>query len=226
MRALAAAVLAALSPAPAAACVLALTLLVDVSGSIDAGEYREQMDGLAAALEDAEVVDALVQGQSALRLVQFSGAGEQAEVLGWRRMLSRGAVARTAAEIRAAPRAWIGGRTAVGDALAEALAAKAAVADCRRRVIDISGDGQVNDGVPMGGPRAAARAAGVTVNALAIEGEGRSLSVTQFFRGQVITGRDAFVITARGFPRLSPRDPRQAVARSRRAGVMSPRVRA
>ncbi|WP_342774985.1 DUF1194 domain-containing protein [Litoreibacter halocynthiae] len=38
--------------ASAQACELALVLAVDVSGSVDPGEYRLQMEGLGAALGD------------------------------------------------------------------------------------------------------------------------------------------------------------------------------
>ena len=41
-----------LSSPAAFACDIALTLAVDVSGSVDGREYRIQMDGVAAALAD------------------------------------------------------------------------------------------------------------------------------------------------------------------------------
>lgn len=183
--------------APAYACRLALILAIDVSNSIDSGEYRFQVDGLADALEDAAIADALVQGQAALTVVQWSGAGDQAVVVPWVRMLSPGHVGRLARQVRATRRQFFGGRTAIGTALQWMLPEFDAVADCRRRVIDISGDGAVNDGVGMPAPRMAARAAGVTVNGLAIDRLG--LSITEFYRRHVITGRDAFVLTARGY---------------------------
>ncbi|NNU81949.1 DUF1194 domain-containing protein [Halovulum dunhuangense] len=187
----------ALAAGPARACALALALVVDVSGSIDPGEYRFQADGLAEALVQPDVADALVQRQAALMVMQFSGAGDQAVMLSWQRMLSPQAVATFAENVAAMPRRWSGGKTAVGEAVTAAQAQFAAVADCPRRVIDISGDGMTNDGTGTIAPRAAARRAGVTINALAIDRMGAS--VTQFFRTQVITGRDAFVETARGY---------------------------
>ena len=42
-----------------AACRLALALGLDVSGSVDAAEYRLQLDGVAAALTDEDVQAAL-----------------------------------------------------------------------------------------------------------------------------------------------------------------------
>ncbi|MEO0864759.1 MAG: DUF1194 domain-containing protein, partial [Pseudomonadota bacterium] len=52
---------------------LALLLAVDVSGSVDKQEYRTQMDGLAAALRDGIVADALVAQRAQVALVQWTG---------------------------------------------------------------------------------------------------------------------------------------------------------
>ena len=53
-------------PARLAACDLALLFAVDVSGSVDPSEYRIQMVGLAEALGDAQVAEALVGGQATM----------------------------------------------------------------------------------------------------------------------------------------------------------------
>lgn len=180
---------------PARPCEVALLLSIDVSGSVDAGEYRLQADGLADALADPRIVEALVEGEAALLLMHWSGAGMQREVLPWTRMRGGRDVAAFAATARSAPRAFRGSDTAVGDALAYAVARFGAVADCRRRVIDISGDGPQNAGGPLPPARAAAEAAGIAVNAIAIESLG--LSITEFYRRHVIT-RGGFVMSARG----------------------------
>ncbi len=189
--------LAGLLAAPVQACRLALILAIDVSGSIDPGEYRLQMQGMADALEDSEIAHALVQSEAALMVVQWSGEGDQAIVVPWMRMLTPGHVARLAADLRSTRRRFYGGRTAIGTMMQRAIQTFDQVSDCRHRVIDISGDGAVNDGIAMPGPRIAARAAGVTVNGLAIDRIGRS--ITEFYRRHVITGTGSFVITARGY---------------------------
>ncbi len=56
-------VLTCLTVCPASACETALLLSIDVSGSIDGGDYRLQTEALAATLSDADVVFALVQDQ-------------------------------------------------------------------------------------------------------------------------------------------------------------------
>jgi Ca-activated chloride channel homolog len=181
--------------APVAACTTALILAVDVSNSVDGREYRLQADGLADALGDPTIAEELVRGQVALMVIQWSGAGQQEVSIPWRRMTAPAEVRAFADEARAMPRVFIGANTAVGDMIRFALARFGPVADCRRRVIDVSGDGTDNAGTDPTGARRAAERAGVQINALAIEGLG--LAITNFFRTQVIT-RDGFVMTATG----------------------------
>lgn len=182
---------------PALSCETALLLAIDTSGSIDRGEYRLQTEGLADALADPEVADALVAGQVALAVVQWSGAGQQSLVLPWKRMLSTGAVSDYSSAARALDRAYSGSDTAVGEAIGFAADQFAAVADCRRRVIDMSGDGPINAGRPLGPERARALKAGIVINAIAIEDVGQSVTITEFYRRTVVSP-GGFVLTARG----------------------------
>jgi Ca-activated chloride channel family protein len=186
-----------LTAQPAAPCETALLLSIDVSGSIDAGDYRLQTDGLASALQDPEVAEALVKGQVALAVVQWSGTSEQALVLPWQRMLAPRDVTRFAARAAAIPRAFQGSDTAVGQAIRFATAQFAAVPDCARRVIDISGDGQENAGFTDAAARREAIAAGLTLNAIAIEEPGEAIPITSYYRRWIITP-EGFVVTARG----------------------------
>jgi Ca-activated chloride channel homolog len=190
------ALFALLAP-PAFPCETALVLSIDVSGSIDGGEYRLQAEGLASALSDPAVADALVKGQVALAVVQWSGTAQQTVVLDWQRMLDAGAVTRFASRAAAMPRAFSGSDTAVGQGLRLALAQFPAVADCGRKVIDVSGDGQENAGFTDRKARNEAAAAGITINAIAIEEPGPAFPVTAYFRDWVITP-GGFVVTARG----------------------------
>lgn len=192
-----AALLLCLTTLPALACETALVLSIDVSGSIDAGDYRLQTGGMAFALSDPEVVEALVRDQVALAVVQWSGPEQQALVLPWQRMLTPGAVAAFAERAGAMPRAFKGSDTAVGEGLRFAMAQFAAVPDCRRRVIDISGDGQENAGFTDARARSEAVAAGVMVNAIAIEEPGPAAPVTSYYRNWILTP-GGFVMTARG----------------------------
>lgn len=179
----------------AQACSTALILAVDVSNSIDAGEYAIQVEGLADALLDAEIREALVAGQVALTVIQWSGAGRQEISLPWRRMRTDGDVIAFSNDARAMRRAFIMSDTAVGDIIRFAAGQFGTVSDCARHVIDVSGDGTDNAGTNPTQARILAERQGIQINGLAIEGLG--VSITNFYRRHVIT-RDGFVMTSRG----------------------------
>lgn len=187
-----------LSALPARACDVALLFAIDVSGSVDRGEYRLQMDGLSLALRDPTIADVLEAGQVALKVVQWSGLGQQQISIPWTRMRSRDDVERFATDVVRLPRAFVRSDTAVGEVLHFAADQFGPVSDCRRRVIDVSGDGPTNVGRPSGPASAAAARAGIEINGIAIEMAGRSMAVTEYYRRFVITRPGGFVMTARG----------------------------
>jgi len=178
----------------AAACDTALMLSIDVSNSVDPGEYRLQTDGLADALADPEIVEALVQGQVALAVMQWSGAERQALSIPWTRMSTAADVALFATQARLTERAFVLSDTAPAEAVYFALEQFGDVADCARHIIDVSGDGTPNAGTDILAARLAAERAGVTINGIAIESMG--MAITGFYQRSLIT-RDGFVITAR-----------------------------
>ncbi len=183
-----------LTTSQAMACDTALLLTIDVSNSIDVAEYRLQTDGMADALLDPEVMDALVQGQTALAVIQWSGEGRQEVSIPWTQVRSPSDVQDFSITARSMPRAFVLSDTAPGDAILFALDYMAQAPQCLRQVIDVSGDGTPNSGSDT---RAASREAerrGVTINGIAIESMG--LAITNFFSRSVVT-RDGFVITAR-----------------------------
>ena len=184
----------ALATGAAKACTTALVLAIDVSNSIDPAEYRIQTDGLADALLDGQIREALVAGKVALSVVQWSGIGSQEVTFPWIRIRSDADVLALSERARNMPRAFIMSDTAVGDIIEFAAAQFGEVQDCTRRVIDISGDGTDNAGTNPDTARARAQRAGIQINGLAIEGIG--LSITNFYRRHVIT-QDGFVMTAR-----------------------------
>jgi Ca-activated chloride channel family protein len=184
-----------LSALPARACETALLLAMDVSNSVDPGEYRLQIDGLAQALADPAIAEILVRDRVALSVMQWSGTDRQTISLPWTRMLSPAHVTAFAARVRGLERAFILSDTAPAEALRYALRHFGAVKDCKRFIVDLSGDGTPNAGGEVRRVRQAAQRAGVTVNGLAIEGLG--VAISNFYRRSVIT-RDGFVVTARG----------------------------
>jgi len=180
---------------PAHACRTALVLAMDVSQSVDPGEFRLQIDGLAAALRDPEIAEILVRDRVALSVTQWSGVDSQEVSLDWTQMFSTGHVQLFADAVQRLPRAFVMSNTAPAEALAHALGHFDTGPDCQRRIIDMSGDGTPNAGGEVNRLRRTAERAGVTVNGLAIEGLGRA--ITNFYERNVITG-DGFVETARG----------------------------
>lgn len=192
------AILASVTLAPAAqACDLALALAVDVSGSVDSSEYRIQMDGLAAGLRDPIVSEALVRGQARLMLVQWTGSSRQRITIPWTHIDSFATLDQFAGQVAADPRIWRNFSTAIGEALQMTLSSFDSVSDCRRHLIDLSGDGVSNEGIEPTRVHAALRAEGIVVNALAIEESEPDL--TAYFFENVIVGEGAFVVSATGF---------------------------
>ena len=148
-----------LASLPAQACDLALALAVDVSGSVDSREYGIQMQGLAHALRDPIISEALVRGDSRLMLVQWTGASRQQVTIPWTRIDSFDAIDAFAVAVEQDVRVWRNFSTAIGEALQTTMAAFADVSDCKRHLIDLSGDGPSNEGVSPDGQRTALRAA-------------------------------------------------------------------
>jgi Ca-activated chloride channel family protein len=189
--------LIAILPLRLAACELALVLAVDVSGSVDRAEYRIQMDGLAAALRDGIVVDALISQQARVSLIQWSGSSRQRQTVPWTPVTSLADAAWLADQVANDPRVWRNYSTAIGEAVGLAVETLMQVPECRRKVIDVSGDGQSNEGVTPDSHRPLLRDNGIVINALAIETEDADL--TAYFYENLIEGEGAFVITANGF---------------------------
>ena len=183
------------SPSGLAACETALMLAIDVSNSVDTAEYRLQVDGLADALRDPEVEEALLNGQVALAMMQWSGSDRQELSIPWTRMTTPAEVAAFARQARVTPRAFVMSDTAPAEAVFFALEQFAQVEDCARHIIDVSGDGTPNAGSNVLAARLAAERAGVTINGVAIESLG--VAITGFYQRSIVT-RDGFVMTARG----------------------------
>jgi hypothetical protein len=150
---------------------VALILAADVSRSINSGEFDLQRKGYAAALTDPRVLRAIVGGRRhaiAVAFVEWAGPDEQNTVIDWTIVRDGESAATIAAQLRAAPRSFVG-RTAIGAAI-DFARARLAAAPVRsdKQVIDVSGDGTSNSGRPVTDARDEAVAHGVTINGLAI----------------------------------------------------------
>lgn len=194
----------------AADCRQALVLALDISGSVDAGEYRQQLEGLAAALTDAQVRAALFAMPGApveLAVFEWSGPAAQRLILPWTRLSGPAALEAAAARLVATRRVAADPSTAIGAAMRHAAALFAQRPRCWRHVLDISGDGRSNAGPRPQTARADAELAGVTINALVVGGEapragagdGGAAQLADYFRAWVFHGPGAFVQVALGY---------------------------
>ncbi len=185
-----------------AACRQALVLALDVSGSVDAAEYRLQLDGVAGALRDAQVRAALLSNPDApvsLAVMEWSGAAFQRVILPWTSLVDGPAIEAAAARVAATRRRAAPQATGIGAALRRSAALLADGPACWRRTIDVSGDGKNNDWPEPDVVRDGGTLGGVTVNALVIATGDTAAELSAYFQAEVLHGPDAFVEVALGY---------------------------
>lgn len=178
---------------------LALVLAVDCSTSIDAGDFRLQMDGLAAALRHPALAKAIARGehrQIAISLMLWSDRRTQHIVLPWT-LLAGGVSLEIAAQRIAVMerRSQPGGTGLAAGIDYAALMLETLTFNADRRSIDVSGDGQDNEGGSAAASRDQAVLRGVTINGLPILSGSPSLE--RYYRAEVIGGPGAFVEPAK-----------------------------
>lgn len=192
-----------LLPAQDLPCRLALVLALDVSSSVDKGEYALQKGGLAAALIAPDVVRAFLASPApvALTIFEWSGRYNHTLVQDWVMIRSRAHLLFVAENVARFERSYSEFPTAMGHALGHAAGRLQAAPECAAQTVDISGDGVNNEGFL---PRHAYRAFafdGVTVNGLVINGadhEGET-TLIPFYQNEVLHGPGAFLEVAQGF---------------------------
>jgi len=195
---------------PAFAAVdLELVLLADVSGSMDASEFALVKGGYVAAFQDAGIHNRIMtagpNGSIAATLVYWSGFGEQSQVVPWTLIDSAAAANSFAAAIDGAGRPY-SGMTDLSGAMDFGAGLFGSTYAGARQVIDVSGDGQDNNG-PGTNPgavadaRDSALAGGVdTINALLIEpGSWGIGGAAAYGTNYIIGGTGAFVDVVSGF---------------------------
>ncbi|MGI9423086.1 MAG: DUF1194 domain-containing protein [Hyphomicrobiaceae bacterium] len=189
------------SKSEARSCELALVLAIDVSGSVDSREFAIQIEGLAAALRSDDVANALAAaGPDGVlaTVIHWSGSGQQVQIVPWTRLSNRNSIGTFAGQILQFPRQFDKYSTAIGEALAFANGRFHELPfRCRRRVIDISGDGRNNEGWSPHLIRNQVVRQGITINALAILASEPELMT--YFQQHIIGGAGSFVISADRF---------------------------
>jgi len=194
-----------------AQCRQALALGLDVSGSVDAREYRLQLDGLVTALGTPAVRQALLQQLSDpvhLLVYEWSGPEDQAVILPWTAITGPVVLDAARAQLREIKRRQASPGTALGLAMRAGLHHLAGRPKCWTRTLDISGDGKSNLGPRPLDIRQESINAGITINALVVGadapagGDARQAELSglsRYFQQEVIVGQDSFVETALGF---------------------------
>lgn len=182
------------------ACEIALVVALDVSRSVDRDEYKLMRDGIAAAFLDEDVRASIswMRGGVFVTVTQWGGNGQQRQAIPWTRLSGTESISDFALALSKIDRGYWMADTSISEALIHADAMfQTTDPACRRKVIDMSGDGVSNAGPEVRPVSLAVAAKGVTVNGLVVAGA-RPDPVT-YFLTEVIRGPGAFVEIANGY---------------------------
>ncbi|MEM9432932.1 MAG: DUF1194 domain-containing protein [Pseudomonadota bacterium] len=194
-----------------ATCRQALAFGLDVSASVDAREYRLQLDGLASALLSPAVQDrifAMPQAPVALAAFEWSGMRHHRDISGWQLIETQADLVAFANRLRAHQRVRAASATAIGAAMSYGGRLLVSGPECWRRTLDLSGDGTNNDGTPPPQLHARMAQAGITVNGLIIGSDRQRgydarqmeiMELSAYYRRRVIFGPGAFIEVAIDF---------------------------
>jgi hypothetical protein len=180
-----------------------LVIAVDISYSMDLDELAVQREGYAQAIVSKDFLQALKSGphsKVAVTYFEWSASSDQKIIMPWRVIDGPETADAVANEIMQTP-IRRGSRTSISGAINFAMP----LFDENpyrglRRVIDISGDGPNNNGVPVTGARDAALEKGITINGLPIMVKEPSYSTMDidnldwYYEDCVIGGPGSFVV--------------------------------
>ncbi|MGN6770640.1 MAG: DUF1194 domain-containing protein [Rhizobiaceae bacterium] len=185
-----------------------LVLAVDVSLSMSPEELEIQRRGYATAMADRQVISAITDGaygRIAVTYVEWAGKDTQRVIVPWTVIASRADAEAFAGKLteeipRSARRTSISG----GLAFSADLIAESGI-EATKRVIDVSGDGPNNDGVPVVGARDRVVAQGIVINGLPLMTNGGFTSAFDvpdldvYYKNCVIGGPGAFMFPVKGW---------------------------
>lgn len=216
---------------------LELVLAVDVSRSMDFEEQRIQREGYVEAFRHPDIIKAIESGavgKIAVTYVEWSGPSAQNVVASWT-VIDGAASANAFADFLAkqAVSRWNG--TSISGAIdfSSGLFGTGGFAGTRQ-VIDISGDGPNNMGMPVVPTRDAAVAKGITINGLPMVLKSRTFmdgfsipNLDAYYRDCVIGGTGAFMIVVDDINQFSSAIRRKLVLEiADRGGDLLPVVKA
>src|SRR5215208_5843312 len=184
---------------------LELVLAVDVSRSMDLDEQHLQRDGYVAAVQHPDFVEAIRSGplgRIALTYVEWAGPQSQVVIVPWTLIDGEAAADRVAGLLSVAPLGRYTGTSISGGLLfaAEALVKNAFAGT--RRVIEVSGDGPNNRGLPVRPISTGIAGSGVTINGLplTLKAPVQPYSIADldvYYEDCVIGGPGAFIFPVR-----------------------------
>jgi uncharacterized protein DUF1194 len=173
----------------------ALVLALDVSLSVDQREYDLQRNGIATAFESPALLAAVAGGKNHaidVLVLEWSDPEIQTVTVDWTRVSDATSANAFAAKVRRTSRSSQG-LTAIGNGMMAAAAALGRLPDqATRRVIDVSGDGMANIGIPCTEARDALVAKGITINGLVMIND--EPWVDGFYNDNVVGGPGAFLM--------------------------------
>lgn len=176
-----------------------LALAVDVSRSMDYDEVRIQRQGYVEALSHPEFINAVkggLLGRIAISYYEWAGDVDQASVIDWQ-IIQTAEDAKAFADKLAARPIATQRRTSISAAIS--YGATSIISNNyrgMRQVIDVSGDGPNNIGVPVQPVRDKAVEAGIVINGLAImlRPSGTSGGLDRYYSDCVAGGPGSFVL--------------------------------
>lgn len=180
---------------------LTLVLAIDCSYSVDTREFALQIEGMAQAFRDPEVIKAIADGplgRIAVSVVQWSDSSHQAIAVPWTVVIGQDDAYGLAQRLSALPRLLADGGTSITAMIrfgARLLESSPVLG--QRQVIDIAADGRNNNGGYPKAVRDDVAERGITINGLAILNEVPTLD--RYFEQNVIVGPGSFVIVANDY---------------------------
>lgn len=187
---------------------VAVVFAVDFSSSIDPKIADLQREGHAAALTSPEIISAISQnyiGCIGVAYFEWSSPGYSRTVLPWTRICGLEDAKAAASVIRGKGDTGYLRRGRGGTSVSAAIDVGSLLlgefpGNAMKKVIDISSNGENNDGLPVQPSRENAIARGYTINAIAIpaDDEDSAQPLASYFARSVIGGSQAFVMSPKG----------------------------